>query len=53
VPENSPLKAGSTQRQEGRQFFGWLNTAGLWARGMLSDEYGVKATRYSLGHRGK
>jgi 4,5-dihydroxyphthalate decarboxylase len=22
---------------------GWLNTAGLWARGILSDEYGVKA----------
>ena len=42
VPENSPLKEPAQLKGRKVGILGWLNTAGLWARGMLSDEYGVK-----------
>ena len=42
VPENSPLKAPAQLKGKKVGILGWLNTAGLWSRGMLSDEYGVK-----------
>ena len=42
VPENSPLKEPAQLKGKKIGILGWLNTAGLWARGMLSDEYGVK-----------
>ena len=42
VPENSPLKEPAQLKAKKVGILGWLNTAGLWARGMLSDEYGVK-----------
>ncbi len=42
VPENSPLKEPAQLKGKKVGILGWLNTAGLWARGMLSDEYGVK-----------
>jgi 4,5-dihydroxyphthalate decarboxylase len=43
VPEGSPLEEPAQLKGKKVGIFGWLNTAGLWARGMLSDEYGVKA----------
>jgi len=44
VPEGSPLKEPAQLRGRKVGIPSWLNTAGLWARGMLSDEYGVKAS---------
>jgi 4,5-dihydroxyphthalate decarboxylase len=43
VPEGSPLEEPVQLKGKRVGILGWLNTAGLWARGMLSDEYGVKA----------
>ncbi|HWH80201.1 MAG TPA: hypothetical protein VNT76_22635 [Candidatus Binatus sp.] len=43
VPENSPLKVPAQLKGKKIGIPSWLNTAGLWARGILSDEYGVKA----------
>jgi 4,5-dihydroxyphthalate decarboxylase len=43
VPENSPLKEPAQLKGNKVGIPSWLNTAGLWARGILSDEYGVKA----------
>lgn len=43
VPENSPLKEPAQLKGKKVGIPSWLNTAGLWARGILSDEYGVKA----------
>jgi len=43
VPVGSPLKEPAELRGKKIGIVGWLNTAGLWARGVLSDEYGVKA----------
>ncbi len=44
VPEGSPLKEPEQLRGKKVGIPSWLNTAGLWARGVLSDEYGVKAS---------
>jgi 4,5-dihydroxyphthalate decarboxylase len=44
VPEGSPLMEPTQLRGKKVGIPSWLNTAGLWARGMLSDEYGVKAS---------
>ena len=41
VPENSPLREPGQLRGKKVGIPGWLNTCGLWARGILSDEYGV------------
>ena len=43
VPENSPLKEPAQLKGKKVGIPGWLNTCGLWVRGILSDEYGVKA----------
>jgi 4,5-dihydroxyphthalate decarboxylase len=43
VPENSPLKEPAQLKGKKVGIPSWLNTAGLWARGILNDEYGVKA----------
>jgi 4,5-dihydroxyphthalate decarboxylase len=43
VPEISPLKEPAQLKGKKVGIPSWLNTAGLWARGILSDEYGVKA----------
>jgi 4,5-dihydroxyphthalate decarboxylase len=43
VPEHSPLKEPVQLKGKKVGILSWLNTAGLWARGVLSDEYGVKA----------
>ena len=43
VPDGSPLKEPAELRGKTIGIVGWLNTAGLWARGVLSDEYGVRA----------
>jgi 4,5-dihydroxyphthalate decarboxylase len=43
VPANSPLKEPAQLKGRKVGIPSWLNTAGLWARGILSDEYGVKA----------
>ncbi len=43
VPDGSPLKEPAELRGKKIGILGWLNTAGLWARGVLSDEYGVRA----------
>ncbi|HMF52379.1 MAG TPA: hypothetical protein VK603_27220 [Candidatus Saccharimonadales bacterium] len=43
VPDGSPLKEPAELRGKKIGIVGWLNTAGLWARGVLSDEYGVRA----------
>ena len=43
VREDSPLKEPAQLKGKRVGIPGWLNTAGLWARGILSDEYGVKA----------
>jgi 4,5-dihydroxyphthalate decarboxylase len=42
VPEGSLLKEPAQLKGKRVGIPGWLNTAGLWARGILSDEYGVK-----------
>jgi 4,5-dihydroxyphthalate decarboxylase len=43
VRDDSPLKEPAQLKGKRVGIPGWLNTAGLWARGLLSDEYGVKA----------
>jgi 4,5-dihydroxyphthalate decarboxylase len=43
VPDGSPLKEPAELRGKKIGIVGWLNTAGLWVRGVLSDEYGVRA----------
>jgi 4,5-dihydroxyphthalate decarboxylase len=43
VPENSPLKDPVQLKGKKVGIPGWLNTCGLWVRGILSDEYGVTA----------
>jgi 4,5-dihydroxyphthalate decarboxylase len=43
VPENSPLKDPVQLKGKKVGIPSWLNTCGLWVRGILSDEYGVKA----------
>ena len=43
VPDASPLQEPVQLKGKRVGILGWLNTAGLWARGMLSDEYGIKA----------
>jgi 4,5-dihydroxyphthalate decarboxylase len=42
VPDGSPLEEPAELRGKKIGIVGWLNTAGLWARGVLSDEYGVR-----------
>ena len=42
VRDDSPLKEPAQLKGKRVGIPGWLNTAGLWARGILSDEYGVK-----------
>jgi 4,5-dihydroxyphthalate decarboxylase len=42
VPERSPLKEPAELKGKKIGIPSWLNTCGLWARGVLSDEYGVK-----------
>jgi 4,5-dihydroxyphthalate decarboxylase len=43
VREDSPLNEPAQLKGKRVGIPGWLNTAGLWARGILSDEYGVRA----------
>ena len=43
VRDDSPLKEPAELKGKRVGIPSWLNTAGLWARGILSDEYGVKA----------
>ena len=38
VPENSPLREPGQLKGKKVGIPGWLNTCGLWARGILSDE---------------
>jgi 4,5-dihydroxyphthalate decarboxylase len=42
VPHDSPLNQPAQLKGKKVGIPSWLNTAGLWARGILSDEYGVK-----------
>ena len=42
VREDSPFNEPAQLKGKRVGIPGWLNTAGLWARGILSDEYGVK-----------
>ena len=42
VPEGSALTDAKELKGKKVGIPSWLNTAGLWARGILSDEYGVK-----------
>jgi len=42
VPEDSPLKEPVQLKGKKVGIPGWLNTCGLWVRGILSDEYGIK-----------
>ncbi len=42
VPQSSPLKEPLELKGKKVGIPSWLNTCGLWARGVLSDEYGVK-----------
>jgi 4,5-dihydroxyphthalate decarboxylase len=42
VRDDSPLKEPAELKGKRVGIPSWLNTAGLWARGILSDEYGVK-----------
>jgi 4,5-dihydroxyphthalate decarboxylase len=44
VPEGSPLEEPAQLKGKRVGILGWLNTAGLWARGMLGDEYDVKTS---------
>ena len=43
VPENSLLKEPAHLKGKTIGIPSWLNTCGLWVRGILSDEYGVRA----------
>lgn len=43
VCADSPLEEPAQLKGKRVGIPGWLNTAGLWARGILSDEYGVRA----------
>lgn len=43
VPQSSPLKEPAQLKGKRVGIPGWLNTCGLWVRGILSDEYGVSA----------
>ncbi|HEU4341979.1 MAG TPA: hypothetical protein VFU31_10445 [Candidatus Binatia bacterium] len=43
VREDSPLREPAELKGKRVGIPGWLNTCGLWVRGILSDEYGVKA----------
>jgi 4,5-dihydroxyphthalate decarboxylase len=43
VREDSSLKEPAQLKGKRVGIPGWLNTCGLWVRGILSDEYGVKA----------
>jgi len=43
VREDSSLKEPVQLKGKRVGIPGWLNTCGLWVRGILSDEYGVKA----------
>lgn len=43
VPDGSPLTDAKQLKGKKVGIPSWLNTAGLWARGILSDEYGVEA----------
>lgn len=43
VPEGSPLTDAKQLKGKKVGIPSWLNTAGLWARGILSDEYGIQA----------
>ena len=43
VREDSPLKEPAQLKGKRAGIPGWLNTCGLWVRGILSDEYGVRA----------
>jgi 4,5-dihydroxyphthalate decarboxylase len=42
VPENSSLREPAQLKGRKVGIPSWLNTCGLWVRGILSDEYGVK-----------
>ena len=42
VPEGSALMDAKDLKGKKVGIPSWLNTAGLWARGVLSDEYGIK-----------
>lgn len=42
VPDGSPLRDPAELKGKKVGIPSWLNTAGLWARGFLSDDYGVK-----------
>jgi 4,5-dihydroxyphthalate decarboxylase len=44
VREDSPLKEPTQLKGKKVGIPSWLNTCGLWVRGILSDEYGVKAS---------
>ncbi len=44
VRETSPLKEPTQLKGKKVGIPSWLNTCGLWVRGILSDEYGVKAS---------
>ena len=43
VCDDSPLKDPAQLKGKKVGIPSWLNTCGLWVRGILSDEYGVKA----------
>jgi 4,5-dihydroxyphthalate decarboxylase len=43
VPEHSPLKEPEQLKGKKVGIPSWLNTCGLWVRGILSDEYGITA----------
>ncbi len=43
VPDGSPLTDAKQLKGKKVGIPSWLNTAGLWARGILRDEYGVQA----------
>src|SRR5919109_2165726 len=42
VRDDSPLEQPADLKGKRVGIPGWLNTCGLWVRGILSDEYGVK-----------
>ncbi len=44
VGQDSPLKEPAQLKGRRVGIPSWLNTCGLWARGFLSDEYGVKTS---------
>src|SRR4030095_16715947 len=44
VREDSPLKEPGQLKGKKVGIPSWLNTCGLWVRGILSDEYGVKSS---------